>query len=142
MAHKPILRTYNSLVLLDIPHDLASMILDFTGDFTETESDLVNKTCVLRVTHPTQKYWCHRGFLCLTCKHYFCGKTKRAIHRHFDCKMHKQSLDKYVESNHKLPSDYQTIVIMWQKSLKKACSWTDKEICLISKDVGFEKISY
>ena len=142
MTYKHILRTYNSLVLLDVPHDLASIILDFTGEFSETESDLANKICVLQVTHPTEKWWFYRGFLCLTCKHFFCGKTKQSIHRHFNSKMHKRSLNEYVGSNDKLSSDYQTILTMWQNSLKKACCLSDKDIASISKDVGFEKISY
>ena len=57
--------------------------------------------------------------------------------------MHKRSLNKYIESSHKLPSDYQTILTMWQESVRKACSgFTDKEVAFISKNVGFEKISY
>ena len=143
MTYKHILRTYNSLVLLDIPHDLASIILDFIGDFSETESDLANKACVLKITHPTKKKcWFYRGFMCLTCEHFFCGTTKLAINRHFNSKMHKQSLNKYVESNDKLPSDHQTILTMWQKSVKTNCSMSDYEMAVLSKDVGLEKISH
>ena len=117
-----ILRVYKSLVVRDIPDDVIDLILEFIGDISETDVELVNKRCTHKVNQRSvakdrNKSWIYGGHLCTICERYLALKTQRGMQRHFNSQAHQFKLAQHLKNSKILPTAEKDLFEMWKANL-------------------------
>ena len=124
--NRRIVQTYKSLVLQqNIPDDLITIILDYTGNMMETKEDVINNNCFYKVINTSdmmKKAWFFNGHLCTVCQQYLCIKNASKLKSHCNNKTHKKKMLKYFNKR-KIEYQYKKY-----KKMKFDTPWNAKRV--------------
>ena len=112
---KQALRVYKSLLLHDIPDDLIDLVIDFTGNISQSPYNLENRSLTPSILKRDKII----GHYCRLCDRFYeTCRTERGLQRHFGSQKHRWLLYKHMK-NYAPPVKMRTDKGIIERSLRR-----------------------